>query len=116
HLGPSMKDARILLEWALERIAEVRQYTAGGRGEFVADRKTQAAVLRNLQTMAESTQRLPDVLKARNPEVDWRGIVGFRNVLVHSYMDLDLDLVLGVIETRLPELEAALRRMLEEQP
>ncbi|HWG84860.1 MAG TPA: HepT-like ribonuclease domain-containing protein [Deinococcales bacterium] len=55
-----MKDARILLEWALERIAEVKQYTAGGRGEFAADRKTQAAVLRNLQTMAESTQRLPD--------------------------------------------------------
>jgi uncharacterized protein with HEPN domain len=71
----------------LERIAE---YTRGGLDEFMADAKTQDAVLRNLQVMAESTQRLSTAAKASHPEVAWRGIGAFRNVLTHAYLSVNL--------------------------
>jgi len=43
--------------------------------------------VRNLQVLAESTKNLSDSLKAVHPDVDWQGIVGFRNILVHYYLD-----------------------------
>ncbi|GBF52998.1 nucleotidyltransferase [Microcystis sp. 0824] len=44
------------------------------------------AIIRRLQTLAESTQRLSEELKANIPDVDWRNISGFRNILVHDYL------------------------------
>jgi len=64
----------------------------------------QDAVLRNLQTLAESTQRISDELKALHPEVDWRAIAGFRNVLVHDYLGINLDRVWEIVSVHLPVL------------
>lgn len=52
------------------------------------------AILRNLQTMAEATQRLPEEFKNRYPNIPWKDISGFRNILVHDYLgDLDDEIV-----------------------
>jgi len=53
-----MKDNDLYLIHIAECIARIEQYTEGGEAEFFSDPKTQDAVLRNLHTMAESTQRL----------------------------------------------------------
>lgn len=79
-----MKDDRLYLVHILECIDRIERYTAEGKEAFMADEKTQDAVLRNLQVLSESIQRLSAGLKAAHPEVDWRGISGFRNVLVHD--------------------------------
>jgi uncharacterized protein with HEPN domain len=70
------------------------------------------AVLRQLQIMAESSQRLPDDLKARYPEVDWRALAAFRNVLVHDYLGVDVHRALLSFEEKLPSLRAAIDGML----
>lgn len=76
-----MKDDRVYLTHISECLEWIDQYTAQGQEAYLRDRKTQSAVLRELQTLAESTQRLSDTLKQKHPEVPWRDIVGFRNVL-----------------------------------
>jgi uncharacterized protein with HEPN domain len=63
--------------------------------------------LRNLQVLAESTQRLSEGLKSQPLATDWRAIVGFRNTLVHNYMGVDLQRVWLVVENRLPALRQA---------
>ena len=67
--------------------------------------------MRNLQTLAESTQRLSRSLKATEPAVPWSAISGFRNILVHNYLGIDLAAVWSVVEKDLPELELAIERM-----
>jgi hypothetical protein len=52
----------------------------------------------------------------RHPEVDWRGISGLRNVLVHGYFELDLETIWTIIQRDLPVLDSAVRRLLEEPP
>lgn len=74
----------------------------------------QDAVLRNLQTLAESTQHLNEDLKANHPEIDWRGISGFRNILVHQYLSVNPLRVWNVIEQHLPPLSETVAKMLEE--
>ena len=58
--------------------------------------------------MSESSQRIADDIKSAYPEVPWREISGFRNILVHDYLGVDLDAIWGVVETDLPPLEKAL--------
>jgi uncharacterized protein with HEPN domain len=91
-----VKDDRLYLHHILECIRFVEDFTQEGKEFFLSDRKTQDAVVRNLQILTESTTRLSDHLKARHSDVDWRGIAAFRNVLVHGYLGVDLQQVGGL--------------------
>jgi uncharacterized protein with HEPN domain len=84
----------------------------GGREEFQASTLVQDAVLRNLHTLTESTQRLSEAFKAEHPEIDWRGMAGFRNVLVHDYLSVDVQRVWEVIERDLPALKTRIEALL----
>ncbi len=63
--------------------------------------------------MAESAQRLSDTLKSTQPGIDWIGIGGFRNRLVHGYLNVNVDILWSVIENYLTELKRAAHAMLE---
>ncbi len=78
----------------------------------MASHTIQDAVLRNLQTMSESTQRLSNAAKAAHPEIEWRRISAFRNVLVHNYLGIDLDLVWQIVQRDIPELKRVILAML----
>ena len=94
-----------------ECIERIREYTAGDRSRFEASRLVQDAVVRNLQTLTESSQRLSDDIKATEPQVPWRELAGFRNVIVHGYLGIDITAVWLVVDQDLPPLAAALARM-----
>lgn len=102
---------RLLLAGIAENIKRVHEYVEGDRRRFLGSTMVQDAVLRNLQTLAESTQRLSDQVKATEPNVPWRQIAGFRNVLAHGYLSIDLDVVWNTVEQDLPGLSVAIDRM-----
>ena len=102
---------RVYLLHIKEAITKVERFTAAGRAEFLASELVQDAVLRNLHTMSESTQRLSQELRDAHPEVDWTGISRFRNVVVHDYLGLDIEEVWSIIEKDLPELGRQIQRI-----
>ena len=102
-----MKDDRVYLRHILRCIARIEEYTIEGRDTFFASPLVQDGVIRNLQTLAESSRRLGDAVKARHPDVDWTGLAGFRNVLVHDYLGVDLELVYRAVEHDVPRLKQA---------
>jgi uncharacterized protein with HEPN domain len=111
-----VKDDRIYLRHVLECIAAIALHTAGGENIFLTDRKTQKATIRELQELAESTNRLSQRLKVRHPEIPWREIAGFRNVLVHDYLGLDARRVWNIIRNDLPPLRIAMETLLRQLP
>jgi len=95
----------------LDTISKIRRIQA--RGDVAQDDVLYDAALRNLQTLSEATQLLPSEEKERYPEIPWRDISGFRNILVHNYLGtIDPVTVVGVIERHLDPLEACVRDML----
>lgn len=68
-------------------------------------------MIRNLQTLAESSQHLSSEIKSTEPQIPWRELAGFRNVIVHGYMGVDLGAVWLVVEQDLPSLTEAVERM-----
>ncbi|MCL4498666.1 MAG: DUF86 domain-containing protein [Chloroflexi bacterium] len=110
-----MKDDRLYLIYIDECISRIEEYISGGRAAFFEDIKTQDAVLRNLQTLAESTQRLSAELKARYPGADWQGMSGFRNVVVHNYLGVNLNHVWEIVSDDIPKLKETIKLMIEER-
>lgn len=111
-----MKDDRVYIGHILRCISRIEEYTVQGRDRFFSSYLIQDGVLRNLQVMAESTQRLNDSLRAQHPEVEWKALAGFRNVLVHDYLGVDLESVYRAVEQDVPKLKAACEAMLQALP
>lgn len=107
-----MKDDRVYLSHILRCISRIEEYVSGSPEAF-ASHVVQDAVLRNLQTMAESTQRLSPAAKDGRPDVDWVALAGLRNVLVHAYLGVDLNQIQRAVEQDMPRLKAACQSLLE---
>jgi uncharacterized protein with HEPN domain len=95
----------------LDAIARIRRIQE--RGDLTQDEVLYDAALRNLQTLSEATQLLPEDKKAAWPAIPRREISGFRNILVHNYLgNIDPLTVATVIDKQLQPLEACIRAML----
>jgi len=103
-----MKDDTVYLRHIQECIRRIEENIADGKGRFLESHTLQDAVLRNLQTMAESTQRLSDNLKAAHPEIEWYRIAAFRNVLVHDYLGIDVERVWEITQRDVPALKQSI--------
>jgi len=109
-----MKRDRLYAVHIIDSIEIVQRWIENEPDGFFANQMMQEAVVRRLQTLSESSKRLSDTAKSAHPEVEWKQIADFRNVLVHNYMELDLDLIWQIIVTKLPSLLVATRSILAE--
>ena len=110
-MNPGPEADRVLLAHIRDCLDRILEYTNAERARFEASRLVQDAVIRNLQTLAESSQRLSSEIKGTEPQMPWRELSGFRNVIVHGYLGVDLGAVWLVVEQDLPALSAAVNRM-----
>lgn len=70
------------------------------------------AILYNLVVLGEAATRISNEVRARAPEIDWRGAIGMRNVITHDYFGVKRDAVIRTVRTDLPPLRAAVERLL----
>lgn len=110
-MKPGPEADRVLLAHMRECLDRIREYTNADRTRFETSRLVQDAVLRNLQTLAESSQRLSSEIKGTEQQIPWRELAGFRNVIAHGYLGVDLGAVWLVVEQDLPPLTEAVNRM-----
>ena len=106
-----MKDPKIFIIHIRDCIARIEAYTEEGKDVFFRDLKTQDAVIRNLETLADATGRLPETWKDSYPQIDWRKIVDFRNFLAHQYLDINLDIVWNAVQNEIPNLKSCIDSM-----
>ena len=112
-MSPGPEADRVLLAHMRDCLDRIVEYTGGERSRFDASRLVQDAVIRNLQTLAESSQRLSSEIRGTEPLIPWRELAGFRNVIVHGYLGVDLGAVWLVVEQDLPALTEAVIRMFQ---
>jgi uncharacterized protein with HEPN domain len=109
------RDYRLQIDDILAAIARIRAYTQGMSYEaFAADTKTQDAVIRNLEIIGEAARALPDEVRQKTTAVDWRKIIGLRNMLIHEYFGISVAIIWDVVANKLDELEAACSEISDE--
>lgn len=108
-----MKDRSVYLATALECIDRIAEYTSGmTKDAFLADHKTQDAVVRNLEIIGQSLKDFGvDALTEQMPHMPWPQIAGLRNVLAHEYLGIDMALIWEAIHVQLDELRYALQQV-----
>ncbi len=109
------RDARLRLEDIAEAIEKIRRYTANLDYEsFCRDERTFDAVIRNLSVIGEAAQGVSAELVAAAPDLPWSEMRDMRNVLVHEYFGISLEIVWQTIQEDLPPLLQRLRELLSE--
>ena len=100
-----MKDSRIYLIHIRDCLARIKDYTIGGKQVLFENLKTQDAVIRNLEVMSESVNKLPSQWTEAYPDMKWEEIRGLRNRLAHEYLNINLNIIWDIIENDLPDFE-----------
>ena len=108
------RDYSVYLCDILEAVRKIRAYTAGmSLQSFAADSKTLDAVVRNLEVIGEGAKKIPEDMRARSAEVDWKKVSGLRDILIHEYFGVDAEIIWDIVENKLRALEQGVERILE---
>ena len=106
-----MKDDRPHLADILQALERVEAIGRRGRAGFLSDWLLQDAAIRNFEIVGEAVKRVSEELKAAHPEIPWADLAGFRDVLIHQYFRVDLEIVWALIERRAAGLRADVARL-----
>lgn len=97
------KDPRVFLAHILERADRIAAYVRDGHAAFLADHKTQDAVIRNFEVIGEAARHVDEATAAIAPAVPWIDMRDMRSILIHEYFGVDLQTVWKTISDDLPQ-------------
>ena len=107
------RDYKIYLEDILKAIDKIQNYTQNISFEkFSEDEKTLDAVVRNLEILGEAIKNVPEEIRKKHPDIEWKKISGLRDILIHEYFGVDKDIIWDVIQHKLPLLQKQIKTIL----
>jgi uncharacterized protein with HEPN domain len=109
-----MRDPKERLRDILQAIEAIDRYRYGDRSEFDQNEMLQVWFLRHLQIIGEAARNLPDEVRAMAPDIPWYEIIGMRNILVHGYFAIELDIVWDAVQQDVPLLKPAVEELLKQ--
>lgn len=107
-----IKDPSILIDHILESIDLIETYVENiTYDDFKISIQLQDAVIRRIMIIGEAVKNLPEEFKIDHPEISWKDIAGMRDVLIHTYFGIDLNLTWETIEKDIPKLKGDLLKI-----
>ncbi len=107
---------KLYIDDILGAIAKIEKYTGKIAFEkFSKDSLVQDGVIRNLEIIGEAVKRLPLEIRKKHPDVEWKKIAGIRDVIVHEYFGVSVNIVWDIVRNRVPELKVSIRKIKGEQ-
>ncbi len=97
-----MRDPKERLRDILEAIAAIDRYRDRDQSAYDQDELLQVWFLRHLQIIGEAARRLPEEIRNLAPDIPWHKMIGMRNILVHGYFAIDLDVVWDAVQLDVP--------------
>ncbi len=107
---------RLAIQDIIDAIHKIQRYVASTTFEdFCADEKTTDAVMYNITIIGEATRHIPAELRGRYKQIPWRDMRDIRNVVIHEYFGVDLEILWDAIHDDLPPLVPLLQEILEQE-
>ncbi|MDJ0844500.1 HepT-like ribonuclease domain-containing protein [Crocosphaera sp.] len=110
------RDLRLYLTDILSSIQKIQDYTAQmNYDDLIEDNKTFDAVVHNLQIIGEATKQIPDEIREKYPETEWRKIAGLRDIIAHAYFTVNHKIVWDIITTKIDPLYKTIEVILNQK-
>ena len=110
-----MKGAIFFINHIHDAIKDIEEFSRDITKEnFLEDKKTQYAIIRSLEIIGEAVKNLPKDFTEKYSDIEWAGIAKNRDILIHKYFGVDLELVWKVIKNDAPILKQQINKILEE--
>ena len=107
------RDYKVYLDDILQAAANIEQYTRGlDLARFSEDGKTRDAVVRNLEIIGIAVKNIPQEVRERQPDIEWKKIGALRDILAHEYFGVDMEIIWDVVCNKLPALKAQIQKLL----
>ena len=111
-----MRDFLLFLEDIIESLEKIERYIEGmGFDDLANDDKTVDALIRNLEIIGEAVKNIPDSVRIKYPDVEWKEAAALRDVLIHDYFGVDLESLWGTIHKNLPEFGEKIRLVQQQE-
>jgi uncharacterized protein with HEPN domain len=105
----------VYLDDMMEAITNIDEFVGSMSGpEFELDKKTIHAVVRNLEVIGEAVKGVPSEIRAAHSQIHWQRIAGLRDILIHHYSAIDIEIVWDIVQNKLPELKRQIRAIQRE--
>ncbi len=110
-----LRDYKVYLDDIAQAVRKINSYVSAlNQKQFSEDERTIDAVVRNLEVVGEAVKNLPDEIRKKHPEVDWKKIAGLRDILIHEYYGIDIEIIWDIITNKLPALAKQIGVMLRD--
>ena len=108
------KDPKILLLDIFDSIENIEKYTKNiSEDKFFNDLQIQDAVVRRIEIIGEAVKNLPVSFRNKHKNIPWKKIAGTRDVLIHDYSGVDIDLVWEIVKEEATILKKQISELLE---
>ncbi len=106
---------KVRLQHIHDSIIEIGAYTKNKDfSDFTEDSMMRYACIKHLEIIGEASNHITQETKLQNPDVEWKQIIGLRNIFVHEYFGIDSRLVWEIIKNDIPDLKIKIKRILDE--
>lgn len=100
------RELKLFMEDISESIKLIEEYI-GNISKIALDKNQglKDSIIRRLEIIGEATKNVPDDFREKYPEVPWKKIAGLRDIIIHAYFNIDLDIMWDIIKKDLPDLK-----------
>jgi len=107
-----MRKDEIRLYDILEAIKAIESYSVSSYDEFVDDHKSQDAILYNLIIIGEAANQISEEFQEKHHTIPWSSMIGTRNIIVHGYDQVKLQIVWEILQRDLDLLKQEINKVI----
>lgn len=106
------RDINLFIDDILQNIRDIESFSKGlTKDKFQNNKLKQNAIIRSLEIIGEAVKNIPDSFRNKHPDIPWRKIAGFRDILSHAYFGVSMDRVWNIIEKDLSGLKKEIEKI-----